>query len=116
MKTLREYIDLIDRTQSVAEGSDHSLKKVWDRYAKHLGAARGDHANVRQIMKSGKILQDIRKYVKDHYGQEAVDNMERYAEKRQWDRDLYTNGMAEEQLEETTPDAVRRVEELFQDK
>lgn len=71
--------------QGVAEGSDHSLKKVWDRYSKHLQAGRGDHSDIRQINKSGKILQDIRKYVKDHHGQKAVDDMERYAERRQWD-------------------------------
>ena len=71
--------------QGVEEGSDHSLKQVWDRYSKHLQAGRGDHSDIRQINKSGKILQDIRKYVKDHHGQKAVDDMERYAERRQWD-------------------------------
>ena len=117
MKTLREYINLIDRAeQGVAEGSDHSLQKVWDRYARHLSAARGDHSSVRQITKSGKILQDIRKYVRDNYGPEAVDNMERYAEKRHRDSDLYNRDMAEDQLEETEVDPVRRIEELFRDK
>ena len=70
--------------QGVAEGSDHSLKKVWDRYSKHLMAGRGYHTDIRQINKSGDILQNIRKYVKDHHGQQAVDDMERYAEKQQW--------------------------------
>jgi hypothetical protein len=70
--------------QGVAEGSDHSLKKVWDRYSKHLMAARGDHPNMKQINKSGEIVRNIRKYVKDHHGQQAVDDMERYAEKSQW--------------------------------
>ena len=71
-------------SRDVAEGNDHSLKKVWDRYARHLEAGRGDHSDVRQIYKSGDILRNIRKYVKDHYGQKAVDDMERYAEKRIW--------------------------------
>jgi hypothetical protein len=87
-------------SRDVAEGNDHSLKKVWDRYAKHLEAGRGDHSDVRQIYKSGDILRNIRKYVKDHHGQKAVDDMERYAEKRIWgesvaegkyDRDDYYN-------------------------
>ena len=70
--------------EDVTEDNDHSLKKVWDRYSKHLMAARGHHPSVKQINKSGEILQNIRKYVKDHHGQKAVDDMERYAEKRQW--------------------------------
>ena len=72
------------KKKGVAEGSDHSLKKVWDRYSKHLMAARGDHPDVRQINKSGAIVRNIRKYVKDHHGQQALDDMERYAEKQQW--------------------------------
>jgi hypothetical protein len=74
--------------EGVAEGSDHSLKKVWDRYSKHLMAARGDHSDIRQINKSGEIVRDIRKYVRDHHGQKAVDDMERYAEKQQWNEGL----------------------------
>jgi len=62
-----------------AEGSDHSLKKVFDRYARHLSASRGDTSNVDQMMRSSKILKDITKYVRDNYGKDAVDNMERYA-------------------------------------
>jgi len=62
-----------------AEGSDHSLKKVFDRYARHLSASRGDTSNVDQMMRSSKILKDITKYVRDNYGEDAVDNMERYA-------------------------------------
>lgn len=76
--------------EDVAEGSDHSLKKVWDRYSKHLMASRGDHPDVRQINKSGEITRNIRKYVKDHHGQKAVDDMERYAEKQQ-----FAEGVAE---------------------
>jgi hypothetical protein len=72
--------------QGVAEGSDHSLKKVWDRYSSNLMAARGDHPDMKQINKSGEIVRNIRKYVKDHHGQKAVDDMERYAEKKQWDK------------------------------
>ena len=88
------------KNEDVAEGSDHSLKKVWDRYSKHLMAGRGYHTDIRQIHKSGEILQNIRKYVRDHHGQKAVDDMERYAEKQQWnegvaegnyDRDDYYN-------------------------
>jgi hypothetical protein len=76
------------KEQGVAEGSDHSLKKVWDRYSKHLMAAHGHHPDVKQINKSGEILRNIRKYVKDHHGQKAVDDMERYAEKHQWNEDM----------------------------
>jgi hypothetical protein len=79
----------------LAEGSDHSLEKVWDRYSKHLMAAQGHHPDVRQINKSGDIVQNIRKYVKDHHGQKAVDDMERYAEKHKWDA-----GVAEGSLNE----------------
>lgn len=79
----------------LAEGSDHSLKKVWDRYSKHLMAARGDHSDVRQINKSGEILRNIRKYVKDHHGQKAVDDMERYAEKQQWNEGVAEDGLNE---------------------
>lgn len=70
--------------EDVTEGNDHSLKKVWDRYSKHLMASRGDHPDVTQIHKSGEITRNIRKYVRDHHGQKAVDDMERYADKRQW--------------------------------
>jgi hypothetical protein len=90
---VQEILDSWD--QGVAEGSDHSLKKVWDRYAKHLEAGRGNHSDVRQIFKSGDILQNIRKYVKDHHGQKAVDDMERYAEKRRWDESV-TEGSIDE--------------------
>ena len=82
-----DYADSDDEQeyqQGVAEGNDHSLKKVWDRYSKHLMAARGDHPSVAQINKSGAIVRNIRKYVKDHHGQKALDDMERYAEKQQW--------------------------------
>jgi len=89
-----DYADAEDE-EDVAEGNDHSLKKVWDRYSKHLMAARGDHPDIRQINKSGAIVRNIRKYVKDHHGQKAVDDMERYAEKQQWNE-----GMAEDSLEE----------------
>ena len=68
-----------DFKQGVAEGSDHSLKKVFDRYARHLSASRGDTSDVDQMMRSSKILKDITKYVRDNYGEDAVDNMERYA-------------------------------------
>jgi hypothetical protein len=76
------------RDESVAEGSDHSLKKVWDRYSNHLMAARGDHPDIKQINKSGEIVRNIRKYVKDHHGQKALDDMERYAEKHQWNESV----------------------------
>jgi hypothetical protein len=92
----RVRAELQRRSQGVAEGSDHSLKKVWDRYSKHLMAARGDHPDMKQINKSGDIVQNIRKYVKDHHGQKAVDDMERYAEKKQWDK-----GVAEASKEKT---------------
>jgi len=65
-----------------AEGSDHSLKKVFDRYARHLSASRGDTSNVDQMMRSSKILKDITKYIRDNYGEDAVDNMERYANRQ----------------------------------
>ena len=65
--------------QAMAEGSDHSLKKVFDRYARHLSASRGDTSDVDQMMRSSKVLKDITKYVRDNYGEDAVDNMERYA-------------------------------------
>jgi len=92
-----------DMQEGVAEGNDHSLKKVWDRYAKHLEAGRGNHSDVRQIFKSGDILQNIRKYVKDHHGQKAVDDMERYAEKRQWDESVAEGDIG--QLEKDIADA-----------
>jgi hypothetical protein len=66
----------------MAEGSDHSLKKVFDRYARHLPASRGDTSDVDQMMRSSKILKDITKYVRDNYGEDAVDNMERYANRQ----------------------------------
>jgi len=84
------------KEQGVAEGSDHSLKKVWDRYSKHLMAAHGHHPDVKQINKSGEILRNIRKYVKDHHGQKAVDDMERYAEKHKWNE-----GVAEAKPEDS---------------
>jgi hypothetical protein len=65
-----------------AEGSDHSLKKVFDRYARHLSASRGDTSDVDQMMRSSKILKDITKYVRDNYGEDTVDNMERYANRQ----------------------------------
>ena len=65
-----------------AEGSDHSLKKVFDRYARHLPASRGDTSDVDQMIRSSKILKDITKYVRDNYGKDAVDNMERYANRQ----------------------------------
>ena len=71
--------DLGDQEQAMAEGSDHSLKKVFDRYARHLSASRGDTSDVDQMMRSSKVLKDITKYVRDNYGEDAVDNMERYA-------------------------------------
>jgi hypothetical protein len=89
--------------EGIAEGNDHSLKKVWDRYSKHLQAGRGYHSDVRQIYKSGDILQNIRKYVKDHHGQKAVDDMERYAEKRQWDESVEEGDIG--QLEKDIADA-----------
>jgi hypothetical protein len=98
-------------SQGVAEGSDHSLKKVWDRYSKHLMAAQGHHPDVRQIYKSGDIVQNIRKYVKDHHGQKAVDDMERYAEKHKWDAGV-TEGMLDNPGEQDSPVAqaiVRRI-------
>ena len=97
--------------KGVAEGNDHSLKKVWDRYAKHLEAGRGNHSDVRQIFKSGDILQNIRKYVKDHHGQRAVDDMERYAEKHKWDAGV-TEGMLDNPGEQDSPVAgaiIRRI-------
>jgi hypothetical protein len=74
--------DLGDEEQAMAEGSDHSLKKVFDRYARHLPASRGDTSDVDQMMRSSKILKDITKYVRDNYGEDAVDNMERYANRQ----------------------------------
>ena len=71
-----------DFKQGMAEGSDHSLKKVFDRYARHLSASRGDTSDVDQMMRSSKILKDITKYVRDNYGEDAVDNMERYANRQ----------------------------------
>jgi hypothetical protein len=108
--TAADYIES-NKQQGVAEGNDHSLKKVWDRYAKHLQAGRGYHSDVRQIYKSGDILQNIRKYVKDHHGQKAVDDMERYAEKRQWDESV-AEGMLDNPGEEDSPVAqaiIRRI-------
>ena len=74
--------DLGDEEQAMAEGSDHSLKKVFDRYARHLSASRGDTSDVDQMMRSSKVLKDITKYVRDNYGEDAVDNMERYANRQ----------------------------------
>jgi len=108
--------------EGVAEGDDHSLRKVWDRYSKHLQAGRGNHPDVRQINKSGDILINIRKYVKDRYGQKAVDDMERYAEKKQWDESVsegynaeYNDeaGMADNNLE-TLERAVAGIDDLIQ--
>jgi hypothetical protein len=108
--------------KGVAEGSDHSLKKVWDRYSKHLMAAQGHHPDVRQINKSGDIVQNIRKYVKDHHGQKAVDDMERYAEKHKWDAGVTEEynpeyddeaGMADNNLE-TLERAVDGLDDLIQ--
>jgi hypothetical protein len=74
--------NLGDQEQAMAEGSDHSLKKVFDRYARHLSASRGDTSDVDQMIRSSKILKDITKYVRDNYGEDAVDNMERYANRQ----------------------------------
>ena len=102
LDTVRDYMKSKD--QDVTEGNDHSLKKVWDRYSKHLAASRGDHSDVTQIHKSGEITRNIRKYVRDHHGQKAVDDMERYADKRQWNE-----GVAEgsQRVDSLVTDALR---------
>lgn len=105
MKTLRQMMDLIESAQ-VAESNDHSLKKLWDRYARHLPAARGDTADVDHMEKSSKICRDIKNYVQTNYGEEAVDNMERYA-------DRYLD---EQQLDETSDEAVAKIDQLYKDK
>ena len=102
LDTVRDYMKSKD--QDVTEGNDHSLEKVWDRYSKHLMAARGHHPSVKQINKSGEILQNIRKYVRDHHGQKAVDDMERYAEKQKWNEDVTEDS---QRVDSLVTDALR---------
>ena len=99
-------------SEDVTEGNDHSLKKVWDRYSKHLMASRGDHPSVTQIHKSGEITRNIRKYVRDHHGQKAVDDMERYAEKRQWSEGI---AEAKKPSPKLTPVNIKKTEAMSEE-
>lgn len=111
MKTLREYIDLIDRVQSVAEGF------------------LGDKEFNRVMPFVKRIAGEVTDYDRDEFGEELWSLLDqkygsKFAQSVLTDLDVYWHeyaeltgqGVAEEQLEETTPDAVRRIEELFQDK
>jgi hypothetical protein len=98
--------------EDVTEDNDHSLKKVWDRYSKHLMASRGDHPDVTQIHKSGEITRKIRKYVRDHHGQKAVDDMERYADKRQWSEGIAETKKPSPKL---TPVSIKKSEPVSEE-
>jgi hypothetical protein len=96
-KSIRDYINLIENAQreGVAEGLPQTLRKVVPGYAK------------REIDRK----MDAGKFGKTDADKDA--NFQRY--KKIQDK-LKEQGVAEEPLEETTPDAIAKVEQLFRDK
>lgn len=99
MKTLREMMDLIESAQAgMAEG----LTTMWE-----VSFDYGPHMSKTVKVKAGSK-------------QEAKAKVEKAAEKS-YTRGIMINwvkpvgqGVAEEQLEETTPEAVSKIDKLFQ--
>jgi predicted transcriptional regulator len=93
-KSIRDYINLIENAQreGVAEGLADTQQKIVDTINK---------------------LEDRLKHAKTP---EQWDNIKDRIERLQAGLSRSKQGVAEEQLEETTPDAMSKIDELFRDK
>lgn len=99
MKTLREMMDLIESAQTVAEGSQHNVGDTVNYSTKVPGFSKSARGG------QGKIT----KKTSTHYTVNGKEIPHSHVKSKAQD-------VAEDQIEETEVDPVRRIEELFRDK
>ena len=112
-KSIRDYINLIENLQSkgVAEGSNDTI---------YPNAEVIKSRNGKPV---GEIYQDASGWGCFHYGADnGADSIESREEAVEWLKDLHNEYRQdrslreEEPLEENTPDALSKIDELFRDK
>ena len=104
MKTLREMMNLIESAQQpVAEGYADQQRKIVKKAGKPVGEVGIDRES------SPGVGQWYMKHYASGKDLSGYDSMEEALEELKY---IIKQGLAEEQLEETTPDALAKIDEL----
>lgn len=107
MKTLREMMDIIESAQTVAEGHADQQRKIFKKNGKPVGEVGIDRESSPGVgqwyMKCYALNIDNSGY--ESY-EEAVEEL----------KHCLRHGMTEGQLDETSDDAVAKINELFNNK
>lgn len=104
MKTLREMMDIVES----ASLPEDLVEKYLDLYyLSHEGYSTGDQDPEEYFTKIIDQMEAIEQQVAAKYGSGALRQLQKQAHDEFWGK---------QDLDETNDDAVRRVEELFQDK